>query len=1291
MSSCCDKNPLQRSGINRVQRLLPALQPDYVSVDERDYANWIFFAEEFSRYLKFFDTTDTVAGDWKTFFTSDISAILGSIAVQDPQLYRQSIKRRFDDLKKAENAGNLNLLKQKLKELFSGILSLSKALDVYLLKLPAKDPDEVDFVFRGTLLNFVKNKLAPALRRLLSYYRSVDAIPATDLDYLLDSNLNGWTVLNREVVHAEVIIGTELNPATFQGGEGLINKEWWVGGAADWDVYVGSISADSSIFGDPAWTDQRRIIHAANHNLFSSIFDQYLQVYSKIVQLAEKTLLQTLESWDAHPAHYTLFLSFLKLFKFAQAGANSITKRHLDFYYKEVLRLKLKEAQPNHAHVLIELAKQKDDHALKSETEFKAGKDGKGNDVFYALDKETTFNKAKAAVLKTVYQGNKQGKDDELDPTTNIISVNNKARLLASPVTNSDDGIGGKLKSPNKEWHPYGNKKYKDGSLIDVAMPNAQIGFAVASHYLYLSEGERKIYLRLATTDNSTFSTASIECFITTEKEWYKIEPVTQSVVTLADADGNSSYTGIEFILHGDEPPVTNYVAAVHGGTYNVAVPIIKIYLKNEEDSTQYQYDILKNIQVTKIAIKVQVGSMSAHSQTGLKQLLLSSDFGPIDASKPFQPFGAIPAVGNRFVLGSKELFTKKQTSVYLNFEWKGADSFTYGNLAYGTTPDGNSFPNIAVKNLSGGIWETLSAHEEIFINSGSNTSSKHLTPRTAPLVLPDSMIVDYAEPYGVYDINSKKGYAAIQLTEDFGHKNYQDALIVYLINKANKVADADNPKPVEPYTPIVQSLYLSYTSSTIEYINVNDVGKFDERGVHFFHIYPFGEGEQHAWLAGTATLHLLPQFIPAAINGSFAEFYIGFEKLQGLQSVNVLFQVMEGSSDPLVNKPEDHIKWSFLSNNKWVNFTKQEISDGTADLVQSGIISFIIPEAATTNNTILPAGYLWLRGAVAEAAEAVCKLLTVDAQAATVTFNPTNNAENFLDTALPANTISKLKLPDSSVKKTVQPYSSFGGRAKETSEEFYVRISERLRHKARAITIWDYEHLVLEAFPSIHKVKCLNHTKFDVNEDTNQMEYIEVAPGYVTLITIPSLVNRNDTNPLRPYTNQNLLTEIEKFLKKKISCHVKLRVKNPRFEEIAVSFKLKLAEGYDDFTFYSNLLKEEITQFLTPWAYNSDIDIQFGGKIYKSTIIDFIEERPYVDFITDVLMSHDQNPDNEDAGDCEPPVVPANPEFIEASTARSILVSVPAVRHFIGPVPAGDPESELSCPGLIITTSKIG
>jgi hypothetical protein len=85
--------------------------------------------------------------------------------------------------------------------------------------------------------------------------------------------------------------------------------------------------------------------------------------------------------------------------------------------------------------------------------------------------------------------------------------------------------------------------------------------------------------------------------------------------------------------------------------------------------------------------------------------------------------------------------------------------------------------------------------------------------------------------------------------------------------------------------------------------------------------------------------------------------------------------------------------------------------------------------------------------------------------------------------------------------------------------------------------------------------------------------------------------------------------------------------------------------------------LQEEIARYLSPWAYDGIADIRFGGKIPKSALIDFIEDRPYVDFITDVVLKLGAK------ADAEPQEVE---EVAIATTARSILVSAPPKHHGI-------------------------
>jgi hypothetical protein len=1259
MANCKDnKNPLQHNGTSQAERSLTGLRPGYVQVNEKEYADWIVFANEFAAYLKYYDETGSASGNWRPFFNSDISARLGTIAVQDIDLHRQHIKSLLDFIRKDENAGNMDAIRSHLHQLFSIVFSFSKTLDRYLLTFPDTNGGAL-ISFKSTLANLIKTRLAPALHRLIAYYKAAVTNPP---DFLRPSELSSLRILNEPVEPAEVMLA----------GAGL-SSLWWKEPAIDWAGYVTGIAADDSVFGSTAWVDPyQRVNHAANHNLFTSIFDQYTQVYAKLIDVATADLVRTLENWNTHPSHYALFLAFLRLFRFAQKSINTITHRHLDFYYKEILRLLPRGAQADKAHLLIELSKVTEDHLLAAGQLFKAGKDSKGNEILYTLDRDTIFSKAKVVSLRSVYVGNNDGSDDHrvsTDPSSAMI--NNKGRIFAAPIVNSDDGAGAALTSPNKEWHPYVNKKFAEAKLTDIAMPNASIGFAIASHYLFLTEGLRNIRLRVATNNNALLTTAALDCFITTEKGWYKIiSPVQVSSSNKKITGTNTACCEISFSLAGTEPPVSDYNAELHGGNFGVTVPIVRILLRNV-DTSSYQYNQFRALTVDLVEVDVEVGNINAYTDSGVKQLLLSNDQGPLDASKPFQPFGGRPQKDNSLFVGSKEIFSKKNVKLRFNIEWAALPaSAGLIDYDYFDTNNGQYYPNTIIKHLSGGQWKQTVADAGIF----NGTNAQILFPST-PLALSHDMVRDYHEPFDVFGIKDNNAFLRISLKGSFGHDEYIRAKTVYLMEKALETSPATiSSEPIEPYTPTVQAFYVSYTAYATHSLNNASASQFNNRELRFFHLYPFGEAEEHKRLSGK-NCYLFPQFTHhhgGATQYHAGEFYIGIENLSAQQSINLLFQVMEGTADPLGIKPERHIHWSFLSRNEWIDFDERTISDATRQLGQSGIISFVIPAGIDLDNTLLPANLVWLRASVTESVSTVCKLISVDAQAALVSLQLTpQTAADLLVNALPPSTINKLKTPEAAVKKVNQPYSSFFGKPGESSDKFYVRVSERLRHKDRAITIWDYEHLVLEAFPQIYRAKCLNHTSLLENSHTKKMEYNEVHPGHVTLITVPDLKNRNDNNPLRPYTNQALLLQVQEFLQQRISCHVQLAVRNPQFEEIRLRFSLRLVKGFDDFTFYRKKLQQEITQFLTPWAFSGDADISFGGRMYKSVLIDFIEERHYVDFITDVQMFHRIDDETPESGDLDE---------IVASQARSILVSAQASRHEIIEIIASAVEEEEEC-----------
>lgn len=94
----------------------------------------------------------------------------------------------------------------------------------------------------------------------------------------------------------------------------------------------------------------------------------------------------------------------------------------------------------------------------------------------------------------------------------------------------------------------------------------------------------------------------------------------------------------------------------------------------------------------------------------------------------------------------------------------------------------------------------------------------------------------------------------------------------------------------------------------------------------------------------------------------------------------------------------------------------------------------------------------------------------SISTQVLTATLQYEEGQDEYLEKPLEAFKIEMAEENLSGIQAITQPLKSFNGIPTEKLNEFYVRVSERLKHKQRAITPWDYEHLVLEKSPQIYK-----------------------------------------------------------------------------------------------------------------------------------------------------------------------------------------------------------------------------
>lgn len=665
-----------------------------------------------------------------------------------------------------------------------------------------------------------------------------------------------------------------------------------------------------------------------------------------------------------------------------------------------------------------------------------------------------------------------------------------------------------------------------------------------------------------------------------------------------------------------------------------------------KKDLTVNLYAILRTVNPRKLRVKVDV--------RGFTNLLLENDNGPLNPDKPLEPFSFRPVKGSRFYIGSGEIFAKKVKTLSLNIEWldvPGSDLAGYYNSGrlYAGGPIANNSFTCQVDLLHQGRWTPVQPgglyQSPIFYYMNARLLNHiHLNledPSQAQSVIDapyfrEKKVMEIEE----YSQSLNRGFMRLELTGPdmaFGHGQFNELYAAAMTS----VTPPDIPTlPVEPYTPRLKSFSVDYTSEAQINLSSRSRGNFEQRVDQFFHIHPFGNGEAHASLLDNDTqLSLVPYYVDEG------HLFIGLSKAKGLETVWMLFQLAEGSGDPDTARSE--ITWKYLSDNQWRSFAPGAIMyDSTHSLRTSGIIAFSLPADANANSSIMGPSRHWIRATLPVNTIAVNQAIAITAQAVPVTFLNHGNEVSHLRTSLPAKSIKNFKSTRIEVDSVTQPYSSFGGKVEEGKQEFHTRVSERLRHKDRSSTVWDYERMVLEQFPEIYKTKCINHTD----------EHCEISPGNVMVVTVPSLRNKNAVNIFEPRTSIDTLEEIRKYLIETVSPFVNLRVKNPLYEKIRVRCKVGFRAGYDP-GFYANQLVLDIQKFLSPWAFEQGQDIQFGGRIHRSVILNFIEEREYVDWVVQFKMDHIWS----DGTVCKD-VLEA-----ETTTSRSILVS--ASSHEIVPV----------------------
>jgi hypothetical protein len=1125
--------PLPADGTFRGHRLPAALATDYVGVDEYAVSDWVEYVRRIAERVQYYDDTNSANGNWTPFYRGQAAVTVARLLGWPVDRLVRRLSEHRELIEDTDNAADTELLGQLLGSLFDLLSSSVLAFDELFLALPSGSPLHL----RAAAL--IRQQLAPALRRWLAYYRGGRNAGLFDdarnrlPDYLTDERATGGAIMTTQ---------------SLLDGTMSLSERWSEG--QDWGAYAGAILADNTVYGTdvPGADPNREIVHAVGHVFLHGIYENFTNTLAHLIGRGQSEWERLLTDYAGHAPHVTLLLTYLQVRERQRAMLNGLTDRHLDFYYRRVLRLLPRPPQPARAFLSLELRKGMDPTFLPAGTLFRGGKDEvTKQERLFASTEDLVVNHATVALLRSAHK-----------PAGN-------GMVYASDAVVPEEA---------ESWHPFD---------VPDQLP-ARLGLAIESHYLYLAEGERTVTVDFDGLNIGELTGVTLHLALTTEDGWWE---TTRTV----GAGGL-----VDFTLTVNDPPTVGYDEEVHELGLTASHPVLRITLP---DTPGYRIIDLNRVRLSHIDLSVEVN--------GVRQLSISGPTGELDPGAAFFPFGAVPTGNESFYIGYAEAFQKEAT-VTIDYGWKNP------------VPGGAGTPSMEVSVLEDGEWVRHDSYNELIAGYQTNDRTIDLTATTqlAP-----------ATEAAPYSAGSRRGFVRFQLRGDFGHRSYPAALAAWLADERPEVTIPavigkggppnfltdpvayndwiNDPRPVitipaitgkgpmpEPaFDPELEFISLDYTATT--------------RLTAVTHLTPFGS----VGAGGSGYFGMLPRLFPIGSNAADkGALYLGIDHWLPGEQLRLLIQVEEGSADPLLEKPDDHLRWHYLDGNQWEPFPKDKLSDGSDHLLRSGIVRLDLPAGTEAANQRFGDGRQWIRLMVNEGTRAVNYLRGIHAQAIEVV---QETPEGFLGSndPLEAGTIAKLLRPLPPIKTIVQPYPTFGGATVEDRDAYFTRQSERLRHKDRGITEWDVEHLVLGAFPEVERVICLQHLEYS--------PYRELAAGHVTVLPL-GRAGGERANQLRPYVSLTTREDIETFLRARMSCHAVLHVRNPLFEEVRVSLHVRFREGTDE-TQSINRIQEDLIGFISPWSSGSLAELDLAAEVHRSAVLNFLEELDYVDYVKNLVL----------------------------------------------------------------------
>ncbi|MFN4079865.1 MAG: hypothetical protein ACK4NS_03100, partial [Saprospiraceae bacterium] len=648
-------HPLEYAGSSQIERLVAALQPGYFQLDERSLQDLIVAASQYAQALRFFDHNDQHPEGvyWDRFWEVELLTYLAVVAAKDTDELRKKYEEA--DLAFTKKTNEKNSAKKGVKSTESPLATYLPLIELlrqlaWSIEDTYQKLSRVGHPLQIRLLNSIRrdnccdtDELESALRKLIKYHKAATS---------------------------------SKEPLSYTRYEAFFSddRRWGLRNRTDFEAIV----------------PDTQITQEVLREIFIIYYDAWLLLKKEAkeafdVELARAELPEDVEERVMEP-HVALFIAFLRLFRHAQDSLNELSEKHLDYYYDQALGFCRRPETPDEVWLILKLARDVDHFLLQKGEAFLAGNDKNGAQLIFEAIEDWVLRQATVADIRNTY----------IDPECGKINANPD---VAKAYENG-------VEKPNESalhWRSMGD---------DNQLPDGQFGWAIASPQLILREGKRVIDLKMKVVTHPVPDLSWIAqqnlfgVWLSAREDWVRLahspDRITDpdTMPDLPQGAFNIFFTDdvlhFRIVLERDDPAIEALgedAAALAG--FNTPWPMLKIIVNPQRvadcppnspvPTTVEIYEILRTLCIGEIRIAVKASGIR-------ENLIVQNDQGLFDGAQKVFPFGPTPEVGNKFFLGSTEVFQKALTCLKVCFDWIAPpDDFAEHYKAYSSIKKNNN------------------------------------------------------------------------------------------------------------------------------------------------------------------------------------------------------------------------------------------------------------------------------------------------------------------------------------------------------------------------------------------------------------------------------------------------------------------------------------------------------------------------------------------------------------------------------------------------------------------------